>query len=253
MPQIQRKLNYRYTKPTKRYKLGDLDKCILLTKDLHKEQYLLVTNGKIIDIAKKRETHIVYPDENKIRNVRDNSKYNIKSVHTHPGNNRTSALPSVGDILGFLRDYLVYGNPVKNKHNNALSVIVGVDSKNNTISGKTYIYIPKEIGNQILKHGIIYRYENGREIEERLVITNQNGIPTFGSNIVGYWKKLDEKIMKNVDLAVSKQKWNTLEEKENIWMQEYFIRIQKLFHLKYEFHAAPGYKLNEENFFFEKT
>lgn len=262
----QRILKYKYVKAKPNFKPGRLDHYVKAHPEPKTEQAFRVVDGLFFDIAKERHENFAIWDSEKVRKsrlvtiIKDGktetirNRSNPKNVHTHPGENRTPVLPSIKDIRTLYLTYIenIFNNAPKLQENT--SWIVGQDTANhNRITGKTIVSIPKEIQQKLRSKYSIINLDGKYHVK----INTGNGrfytmpLTDFNKKFDSYFEDIDTRIHKNI---IGKLKTKDLSPEDALaeYNKEYLIRIQRLFGLKLEFRSNPGYKLNENNFFFEK-
>ena len=251
---------------------GLLDRHIL-SKDPHLERTFLLDgkNEVIFDVSKEgtRKPDSVLYDFKKV----DNAHYTYQkgkkvitdskllAIHTHPGINMTQVLPSFNDIRGtyirLIYDHLNKSPYRKNSLYSDYNMIVGYDTANKRISGRTIYKISES-----MKENWLRKYSLSSVIKDSVMIKEKNGkyssislnefqkrLGTHYDNLI---KKMDAKIIDKIKRYRSKNKNATYPELLALNMQEQLHYLQRYFGVEIHFQAEPGYKLNHETFHFEK-
>ncbi|HRS42890.1 MAG TPA: hypothetical protein P5530_03400 [Candidatus Diapherotrites archaeon] len=244
----------------------------ILSKDPHLERTFLLDgkNETLFDVSKEgtRKPGSVTADLKKI----DNAHYTYQkgkkvitngkllAIHTHPGINMTQVLPSFNDIKGtYIRlifDHL-YNRPYRRSLYSDYNMIVGYDTANKRISGRTIYKISES-----MKENWLRKYSLSSVIKDSVMIKEKNGkyssislnefqkrLGTHYDNLI---KKMDAKIIDKIKRYRSKNKNATNSELLALDMQEQLHYLQRYFGVEIHFQAEPGYKLNHETFHFEK-
>lgn len=244
----------------------------ILSKDPHLERTFLLDgkNEVIFDVSKERtrKPESVGIDFKKVdsahyinqkgKNVIRDGK--LLAIHTHPGINMTQVLPSFNDIRGsyirLIYDHL-YNRPYRKSLYSDYNMIVGYDTANKRISGRTIYKISES-----MKESWLRKFSQSSLIKDSIMI-KENGryssvsLNEFQKQLRTHYdaltKKMEAKITDKIKRYRSKNKNATYPELIALNMQEHLHYLQRYFGVEIHFQAEPGYKLNHETFHFEKV
>lgn len=128
-------------------------------------------------------------------------------------------------------------------------MIVGNDTANDKIAGRTTYKISESRKKSLLK-----RYNNKLKSSDYPIAMQKL---LFQLQVESIFNKLRLRTVNNIDNTLneyrSKHKNATIAELDALYRQEYLRNIKKHFGVEVNFQAEPGYRLNTNDYYFEKV